>query len=59
MPWDWSGAFTGVAGQLRVTYNSGQYTVQGDLDGDGAADLQITAFIADPLGWLTGGQFIL
>jgi Ca2+-binding RTX toxin-like protein len=34
-------AFTGVAGQLRVVEESGNWFVQGDVDGDGAADLVI------------------
>lgn len=31
-------AFSGLAGELRVTTNGGGWTVQGDLDGDRVAD---------------------
>jgi hypothetical protein len=30
-----------VAGELIVTYSSGQTVVSGDINGDGAADFQI------------------
>lgn len=40
--WLGTGAFTGVAGQLRYGATpSGSRTVYGDVDGDGVADLQI------------------
>lgn len=39
------GAFTGAAGELTVAYDAGTglTTISGDVDGDGAADLAITA----------------
>jgi Ca2+-binding RTX toxin-like protein len=41
--WIGTAAFTGVAGQLRVSEASpGVVLAQGDVDGDGAADLAIT-----------------
>ncbi len=36
-----SGAFTNVAGQLRYAKQSGTTYVEGDTDGDGAADFVI------------------
>lgn len=36
-----SGAFTGVAGQLRAYSQAGQHFVAGDVDGDGVADFSI------------------
>ncbi|MFE0756741.1 M10 family metallopeptidase C-terminal domain-containing protein [Inquilinus sp. NPDC058860] len=36
-----SGAFTGVAGQLRFAVSGGQTVVAGDVNGDGASDFQI------------------
>ncbi len=59
VPYDWSGAFTGVAGQLRVTYSSGTYTVLGDLDGDRAADVQFSVEFWVSNSWLQGEHFIL
>jgi Ca2+-binding RTX toxin-like protein len=51
-----SGAFTGTAGQLRVAAaGSGAWEVQGDVDGDGIADLLITVYSAQPL---VPGDFI-
>ena len=45
-------AFGGVAGQLRATYDAGlsRYTIQGDTDGDGIADLQIFVTSSQLLG---------
>ena len=51
-----SGAFTGVAGQLRYEYVSGSTAVQGDMNGDGIADFWI---MLDGTHALTTGQFIL
>ena len=43
-----SGAFTQVAGQLRMVETSADHwTVAGDLDGDGNADFQILITVAD------------
>lgn len=47
-----TGAFTGAAGQLRVTYGAGSAIVSGDIDGDRVADIQIIltgVTAADPL----------
>ncbi|MGF7147606.1 Ca2+-binding RTX toxin-like protein [Sphingomonas zeicaulis] len=47
-----TGAFTGAAGQLRVTYGAGSAIVSGDVDGDRVADIQIIltgVTAADPL----------
>ena len=57
-----SAAFSGggalSAGQLRVTLTSpGQWRAQGDINGDGAADLQID--ITSATGPGAGGWFIL
>lgn len=35
------GAFTGIAGQLRYGANGGNTVIEGDVNGDGAADFQI------------------
>lgn len=43
------GAFTGVAGELRVVTSGTNQFVQGDLDGNGTADLFITVAGAAPL----------
>jgi Ca2+-binding RTX toxin-like protein len=51
-----SGAFTGVAGQLRYQQISGQTYVQGDTDGDGQADFWIRL---DGLHALAAGDFVL
>ena len=51
-----SGAFTGVAGQLRYQYVSGSTAVQGDMNGDKVADFWI---MLDGTHALSTGQFIL
>ncbi len=51
-----SGAFTNVAGQLRVFTQSGNTFVVGDTNGDGVADFQIQV---DGIVPLTGTDFIL
>jgi Ca2+-binding RTX toxin-like protein len=52
-----SGAFTGVAGQLRAEETGrGTWIVQGDVDGDGIADLQINV-VTDHA--LAGADFTL
>ncbi len=49
-------AFSGTAGELRYVQNGANTIVQADLDGDGAADLQIRL---DGLIALTAGDFVL
>ncbi|MET1110555.1 MAG: M10 family metallopeptidase C-terminal domain-containing protein [Allosphingosinicella sp.] len=50
--WIGSNAFSGTAGELRAYEQSGSWFVQGDVDGDGAADfaLALTLQGATPLG---------
>jgi Ca2+-binding RTX toxin-like protein len=45
--WIGSGAFTGVAGQLRVFQSGTDWLVQGDVNGDGVADLVIQVSVND------------
>ncbi|MBV8685063.1 MAG: M10 family metallopeptidase C-terminal domain-containing protein, partial [Alphaproteobacteria bacterium] len=47
-----SDAFHNVAGELRVSESNGSWFVEGDVDGDGAADLviQVDTILAHPLG---------
>ena len=51
-----SGAFTGVAGQLRAVVSSGNTFVSGDVNGDGVADFLIRI---DGVHTLVAGDFIL
>ncbi len=51
-----SGAFTGVAGQLRSVISGGQTLVSGDVNGDGVADFLIRV---DGAMALTQADFIL
>jgi serralysin len=53
-----SSAFSGSAGQLRATLDSGHWTIEGDTNGDGAADFRIvlTTTTADPI---TSADFIV
>ncbi len=51
-----SAAFHGVAGELRYFQSSGNTFVQGDLNGDGAADFMIRL---DGVHTLTGNDFML
>jgi Ca2+-binding RTX toxin-like protein len=50
------GAFTGVAGELTVSYATGQTIISGDINGDRVADFQIA--LAGTLA-LTADDFIL
>ena len=51
------GAFTNVAGQLRSVDNgNGTYTIEGDVNGDGIADLAILVTAPAPIG---AGDFVL
>jgi serralysin len=56
-----TGAFTGVAGQLRWSYfgndPSRDISIQGDTDGNGAADLYIQ--LRSPISALTADDFVL
>jgi hypothetical protein len=54
--WIGSGAFTGVAGQLRYAHAAGDTYVEGDLDGDGLADFAIALA---GLHTLVVGDFVL
>ncbi|HEX8224311.1 MAG TPA: calcium-binding protein [Allosphingosinicella sp.] len=54
--WIGSNAFSGSAGELR-TYEDGYRWVEGDTDGDGAADLVIVLQVGTPP--LVAGDFIL
>jgi YD repeat-containing protein len=52
-------AFTGTAGQLRSVQQSGNsWLVQGDVDGNGSADLTVTLTSADAHA-LTAADFVL
>jgi hypothetical protein len=53
-----AGAFTHHAGELRATNVGSTWTVQGDVDGDGIADIELVVIVGDahPLG---GGDFAL
>ncbi len=51
-----TGAFTGTAGELRTYQSSGQTYLQGDTNGDGAADFMIRL---DGLHTLGGSDFAL
>ncbi len=56
--WIGSNAFTGTAGELRAHEQSGTWFVEGDTNGDGAADLVIALTLQGetPLG---AGDFVL
>jgi hypothetical protein len=56
--WIGSNAFTGSAGQLRAYEQSGTWFVEGDTDGDGAADLVIALTLQGPTP-LSAGDFLL
>lgn len=51
-------AFTGVAGQLRAVFEGGVWLVEGDADGDGAADLSIQVEVGAGFAW-TAADFRL
>jgi serralysin len=53
-----SGAFTGAAGELRAVNTSGNsWTLSGDVNGDGLADVEIVLVSSDHP--ITGGDFVL
>jgi Ca2+-binding RTX toxin-like protein len=56
--WIGSGAFTGSAGQLRAYEQSGIWFVEGDVDGDGVADLVVALTLQGPVP-LSSGDFLL
>jgi Ca2+-binding RTX toxin-like protein len=51
-------AFTNKAGELRVVENAGNWFVQGDVDGDGVADLVIQVANGAAITW-SGSDFNL
>jgi Ca2+-binding RTX toxin-like protein len=53
-----SNAFSHTAGELQATLNGGIWTISGDVDGDGVADLQFFVVRADA-GPMAGSDFIL
>jgi serralysin len=56
--WIGTSAFSGVAGQLRVQQQTGNnWLVQGDVDGNGTADLSLALNSADAHS-LTAGDFV-
>ena len=56
--WIGSNAFSGSAGQLRAYEQSGTWFVEGDVNGDGAADLVIALTLQGPTP-LGAGDFLL
>ncbi len=56
--WIGSSAFSGSAGQLRAFEQGGVWFVEGDTNGDGAADLVIALTLQGPTP-LSAGDFIL
>jgi Ca2+-binding RTX toxin-like protein len=56
--WIGSAAFSGVAGQLRAFESAGTWFVQGDVDGDGVADLVIALTLQGPTP-LSAADFLL
>jgi Ca2+-binding RTX toxin-like protein len=53
-----SAAFSNTAGELRAYQSGADWFVEGDVDGDGIADLSIQVAMTDPLP-LVGDDFIL
>jgi Ca2+-binding RTX toxin-like protein len=56
--WIGSNAFSGSAGQLRAFEQGGTWFVEGDTNGDGAADLVIALTLQGPVP-LSAGDFLL
>ncbi|HEY0130547.1 MAG TPA: M10 family metallopeptidase C-terminal domain-containing protein, partial [Allosphingosinicella sp.] len=56
--WIGSSAFTGSAGQLRAYEQGGSWFVEGDVNGDGSADLVIALTLQGPTP-LGAGDFLL
>jgi Ca2+-binding RTX toxin-like protein len=56
--WIGSNAFGNVAGQLRATQSGAQWIVEGDVNGDGFADLVIALTLQGPTQ-LGAGDFVL
>ena len=52
-----TGAFTGTAGELRYFVYNGNTFVEGDVDGDGAADFMIALQSDAPID-LTAADFV-
>jgi len=53
-----SAAFTGTAGELRAFLAGEKWTVQGDVNGDGVADFEVTVVVSDAHP-IVGSDFIL
>jgi Ca2+-binding RTX toxin-like protein len=51
-----SNAFSNTAGELRAVFENNAWTVQGDVNGDGIADIEMIVVSDHPLA---GGDFIL
>jgi serralysin len=51
-------AFTGKAGELRVVQTDNGWFVEGDVNGDGLADLTIRVNVSDELLW-SAKEFLL
>ncbi|HYJ84315.1 MAG TPA: M10 family metallopeptidase C-terminal domain-containing protein, partial [Allosphingosinicella sp.] len=56
--WIGASAFSGSAGQLRAYQSGGSWIVEGDTNGDGAADLVIALTLQGPTP-LAAGDFLL
>jgi len=56
--WIGSNAFTGTAGQLRAFQQGGTWILEGDVNGDGVADLVIALTLQGPVP-LGAGDFLL
>jgi Ca2+-binding RTX toxin-like protein len=56
--WIGSNAFSGTAGELRAYEQSGTWFVEGDTNGDGAADLVIVLTLVGPMP-LSASDFLL
>ena len=53
-------AFTGKAGQLiATTTDNRHFLVQGDVDGDGLADIEISIVSTSFLAGMQAGDFVL
>lgn len=53
-----AGGFTNIAGQVTTSFTSGYWLIEGDVDGDGQADLSIRVDQAGGYSW-SAADFIL